>query len=257
MSSDVVTGPTAAPPGTHTNHSSMLASLRPSRASLWYGRSAAMVDRDLAQRFIVLTGANTGIGRATALHLAERGATLVLACRSEEKTRPVLDAIRALGAGEAQFVPLDLSNLDSVRACGARIDAMGRPIDVLLDNAGVAGARGATKQGFELAFGTNHVGHFLLTMLLVPRLRAAKNARIVIVASRAHYDAKGIDFEAVRRRPNRSPGYPSTPCPSSPTCSSRVASPSASVRAASTATRCTPASSRPTHGVACRGHSGP
>ena len=167
-----------------------------------------MVDRDLAQRFIVLTGANTGIGRATALRLAERGATLVLACRSEEKTRPVLDEIRALGAGDAQFVPLDLGDLDSVRACGARIDAMGRPIDVLLNNAGLAGARGSTKQGFELAFGTNHVGHFLLTMLLAARLRAAKNARIVIVASQAHYEAKGIDFDAIRRPTKSVTGLP-------------------------------------------------
>jgi NAD(P)-dependent dehydrogenase (short-subunit alcohol dehydrogenase family) len=85
---------------------------------------------------------------------------------------------------------------------------MARPIDVLLNNAGMAGARGTTKQGFELAFGTNHVGHFLLTMLLVPRLRAAKNARIVVVASRAHYDAKGIDFDAVRRPTKSVTGVP-------------------------------------------------
>jgi NAD(P)-dependent dehydrogenase (short-subunit alcohol dehydrogenase family) len=163
----------------------------------------AKADRDLEQRFIVLTGANTGIGRATAIRLAERGATLVLACRSEEKTRPVLDEIKALGAGEARFLPLNLGDLDSVRECAGQIDALGRPIDVLLNNAGVAGQRGATKQGFELHFGTNHVGHFLLTMLLVPRLRAAKGARIVHVASQAHYDAKGIDFDAVRR-PTRS-----------------------------------------------------
>ena len=168
----------------------------------------AKTDRDLEQRFIVLTGANTGIGRATANHLAQRGATLVLACRSEEKTRPVLDEIKALGAGEARFVPLDLGDLDSVRACAARIDEMARPIDVLLNNAGVAGQRGATKQGFELQFGTNHVGHFLLTMLLVPRLRAAKSARIVNVASRAHYDAKGIDFDAVRRPTKSITGLP-------------------------------------------------
>jgi NAD(P)-dependent dehydrogenase (short-subunit alcohol dehydrogenase family) len=164
--------------------------------------------RDLDQRFIVITGANTGIGRSTALRLAERGATLVLACRSEDKTRPVLEEVRALGAGDAQFVALNLGDLDSVRACAARIDAMGRPIDVLLNNAGVAGARGATKQGFELAFGTNHVGHFLLTMLLVPKIRAAKGARIVNVASRAHYDAKGIDFDAVRRTTKSVTGLP-------------------------------------------------
>jgi NAD(P)-dependent dehydrogenase (short-subunit alcohol dehydrogenase family) len=171
-----------------------------------------MADRDLDQRFIVITGANTGIGRATALRLAERGASLVLACRSEEKTRPVLDEIRALGAGEAQFVALNLGDLDSVRAAAARIDAMGRPIDVLLNNAGLAGSRGATTQGFELAFGTNHVGHFLFTMLLAARVRAAtgkgSTPRIVNVASRAHYDAKGIDFEAARQPTKSLTGLP-------------------------------------------------
>jgi NAD(P)-dependent dehydrogenase (short-subunit alcohol dehydrogenase family) len=160
------------------------------------------MDRDLAGRFIVVTGANTGIGRVTAEQLAARGASLVLACRSEERTRPVLEAIAASG-GDAKYLPLDLGDLASVRACAAKIDAMGRPIDVLINNAGVAGPRGATKDGFELAFGTNHLGHFLLTVLLAPRLRAASGARVVTVASRAHYSARGIDFEAVRH-PTRS-----------------------------------------------------
>jgi len=159
--------------------------------------------RDLEGRFIVVTGANTGIGRETAVRLAERGASVVLACRSEERTLPVLDQIRALGAGEARFVPLDLADLESVRACAARIDSMGRPIDVLVNNAGLAGARGATRQGFELAFGTNHLGHFALTMRLMPRVIAAGRARIVNVASIGHYRAKGIDFDAIRK-PTRS-----------------------------------------------------
>lgn len=161
------------------------------------------IDGSLSGRFIVLTGANTGIGRATAESLAARGATLVLACRTEERTRPVFDAIRARGVGEAQFVPLDLGDFASTRACAERIAAIDRPIDVLINNAGLAGKRGATKDGFEIAFGTNHLGHFLLTMLLLPRLRAARGARIVNVASQAHYDAKGIDFEAVTK-PTRS-----------------------------------------------------
>jgi NAD(P)-dependent dehydrogenase (short-subunit alcohol dehydrogenase family) len=160
------------------------------------------MDKDLAGRFIVITGANTGIGRVTAEQLAARGASLVLACRSEDRTRPVLDAIAAAG-GDARFVPLDLGQLASVRTCAAAIAAMGRPIDVLINNAGLAGARGVTKDGFELAFGTNHLGHFLLTVLLAPKLREAPAARIVNVASRGHYRARGIDFQAVRQ-PTRS-----------------------------------------------------
>jgi NAD(P)-dependent dehydrogenase (short-subunit alcohol dehydrogenase family) len=154
-------------------------------------------ERDLDGKEVVITGANTGIGRATAENLAARGAHVTLACRSEERTRPVLDAIAAAG-GRATFVPLDLASLADVRACGERLAAIDKPLDILINNAGLAAARSLTKDGFEIAFGTNHLGHFLLTMLLMPRLRAAKGARIVNVASRAHYSPKGIDWDAVR-----------------------------------------------------------
>jgi NAD(P)-dependent dehydrogenase (short-subunit alcohol dehydrogenase family) len=163
--------------------------------------------RDLAGRLIVVTGANTGIGRSTAQKLAGRGASLVLACRSEDRARPVLDSILAEG-GEARFVLLDLADLASVRRCAAEIERLGRPVDVLLNNAGLAGHRGVTRDGFELTFGTNHLGHFLLTMLLARPLRAAAGARVVNVSSQAHYDAKGIDFEALRRPTRTITGVP-------------------------------------------------
>lgn len=147
-------------------------------------------------RFVVVTGANTGIGRVTAEVLAARGARVVLACRSESRTAPVLDAIRRAG-GEASFVALDLADFASVRAAAAAILAMNTPIDVLIDNAGLA-APGRTKDGFELTFGTNHLGHFLFTMLLFPRL--TEDGRVVVVSSGSHYQAKGIDFEAVQRK---------------------------------------------------------
>lgn len=154
--------------------------------------------RDLEGRFIVITGANTGIGRVTAEKLAERGASVVLACRSEERTRPVLESIRSRG-GDAIFERLDLGSFDSVREAASRILDRRRPIDVLINNAGLAGQKGLTKDGFELAFGTNHLGHFLLTVLLAPGLLEAEAPRIVNVASRSHYRAKGIDFDAIRR----------------------------------------------------------
>jgi NAD(P)-dependent dehydrogenase (short-subunit alcohol dehydrogenase family) len=153
---------------------------------------------DLEHRHIVITGANTGIGAATTKELAARGAHVVLACRSREKTEPVLGAIRAAG-GSAEFVALDLGSLASVRQCADALLAQGRPIDVLLNNAGVAGQRGITADGFELHFGTNHVGHFLLTMRVMPLLRAAPAARIVNVSSKSHYRATGIDFNLVKR----------------------------------------------------------
>lgn len=163
--------------------------------------------RDLESRTLVITGANTGIGRTAALALGARGARLVLACRSEEKTRPVLDELKALGA-RASFVSLDLGDLDSVRAAADRLLALDVPIDVLLNNAGVAGQRGFTASGFELAFGANHVGHFLLTALVLPKLYAAGSARVVNVSSRSHYRAKTIDFDAVRAPTRTVTGLP-------------------------------------------------
>src|SRR5688572_24621441 len=136
---------------------------------------------------VLITGANTGIGRATAEALADRGYALWLAGRSEEKTRPVIDALRARpGARRVEFLPLDLADLGSVRACAERFESSNEPLHVLIANAGLAAQRGATKQGFELAFGTNHLGHFLLTELLLPALRRGAPSRVVVVASRAH-----------------------------------------------------------------------
>jgi NAD(P)-dependent dehydrogenase (short-subunit alcohol dehydrogenase family) len=156
-----------------------------------------MTERDLVGRVMLVTGANTGIGRVTAEVLAARGARVLIGSRSREKTEPVLEAIRAAG-GEVDFVPLDLADLASVRAAALAVLARPGPLHVLVNNAGLAG-RGLTAQGFELDFGTNHLGHFLLTTLLLPRLRASAPARIVNVASIAHFDARGLDWEALRR----------------------------------------------------------
>jgi NAD(P)-dependent dehydrogenase (short-subunit alcohol dehydrogenase family) len=166
-----------------------------------------MPSQDLAGKYVIITGANTGIGRVTAESLAARGASLLLAGRSEERTKPVIDAIRAAG-GEASFEELDLGDLGSVRACAERILAKKRPIDILVNNAGLAGQRGLSKSGYEVAFGTNHLGHFLFTVLLAPLLRAAPHARVVNVASKAHYQAKGIDFEVITKPTKSVSGLP-------------------------------------------------
>jgi retinol dehydrogenase-12 len=163
--------------------------------------------QDLAGRTFLVTGANTGIGRVTAIELARRGGTVTLAGRSEERTRPVLDAIAAAG-GRASFLALDLGDLASVeRAAKTYLDS-GDRLDVLINNAGLAGQRGITKDGFELQFGTNHVGPFLFTKLLLPRVREGRAPRIVNVASRAHYRAKGIDWEAQREKTRTISGFP-------------------------------------------------
>jgi NAD(P)-dependent dehydrogenase (short-subunit alcohol dehydrogenase family) len=122
-----------------------------------------------------------------------------MACRSLEKAQPVAEAIRAEAKNDAvEVVEVDLASFASIRRTAAALLARDLPIHVLINNAGLA-ARGLTADGFELVFGTNHLGHFLLTHLLLERLRASVPARIVTIASRAHYKASGIDFEAVRR----------------------------------------------------------
>lgn len=153
---------------------------------------------DLDGRSFLVTGANTGIGRVTALELARRGGVVTLACRSEERTRPVLEEIAAAG-GKASFLPLDLADLASVaRAAKTFLDG-GAPLDVLINNAGLVGQRGLTKDGFEMTFGTNHLGPFLFTVLLLPRIRSGSAPRIVNVASTAHYSTKAIDWDALRQ----------------------------------------------------------
>jgi NAD(P)-dependent dehydrogenase (short-subunit alcohol dehydrogenase family) len=165
---------------------------------------------DLDGKTYVVTGANTGIGRETARGLAKRGASVYLASRSEAKTKPVIDAIAAETGdpGNLKSLALDLADLASVRACADAFLATGEPLHGLINNAGLAGKRGLTESGFEIAFGTNHIGHFLLTDLLLDRLRESAPARVVNVSSDAYQRAKGIDWEAVRRPTRTRTGFP-------------------------------------------------
>lgn len=168
-----------------------------------------MSERDLAGKTFVVTGANTGIGKETARVLARRGGRVVLACRSREKTRAVIDELRAQTGNEAlAFVELDLEDLASVRRAAEQILASEPALSVLINNAGLARAPGLTKDGFERTFGVNHLGHFLLTRLLLERLVASAPARIVNVSSHSHYRAKRIDFDALRRPTKTFTGMP-------------------------------------------------
>jgi retinol dehydrogenase-12 len=149
----------------------------------------------------LVTGGNTGIGLATARELASRGGRVFLACRSEAKgSHAVASIVAATGNANVSFLPLDLADLASVRACADAFLATGQPLNVLINNAGLAGQHGLTSDGFEVTFGVNHLGHFALTTALLDRLIASAPARVVTVSSDAHYDAKGIDFTALRRR---------------------------------------------------------
>ena len=119
---------------------------------------------DLKDRTFLITGANTGIGKATVEGLAERGARVIMAGRSAAKHREAIGEISAATTNSRlEFLPLDLGDLNSTRGAATALVERGERIDVLIDNAGVAGQRGRTTQGFELAFGINHLGHFLFT----------------------------------------------------------------------------------------------
>ena len=154
---------------------------------------------DLANKTFIITGANTGIGKITALELARRGAHVILACRSRAKTEPVLAEIAKETGTNPEYVELDLADLASVRTCAAEILARKLPIDGLINNAGLAGQRGSTKDGFEITFGTNHLGHYLFTRLLLNRIKESRGARIVNVSSQSHYAAKGIDWDRLQK----------------------------------------------------------
>jgi NAD(P)-dependent dehydrogenase (short-subunit alcohol dehydrogenase family) len=164
---------------------------------------------DLEGRTFLVTGGNTGIGRATSAALAGRGGRVYVGCRSAPKGEAAVAAIRAeTGNGAVGFLPLDLADLASVRQCAKAFLALDQPLHVLINNAGVAGQRGVTSQGFEVTFGVNHLGHFALTNALLDCLTASTPARIVNVSSDAHYQAKGIDFEALRQRTRGITGFP-------------------------------------------------
>ncbi|MFH8485850.1 oxidoreductase [Streptomyces longisporoflavus] len=145
---------------------------------------------DQSGRTAVVTGANSGIGYVTARELARRGARVVLACRSVERGTRALEELRSdVPSAEAEFRRLDLGDLSSVREFAASYDrdGHGEGLDLLINNAGVmALPYRQTADGFETQFGVNHLGHFALTGLLLPRLLRTPGARIVTVSSAVH-----------------------------------------------------------------------
>jgi NAD(P)-dependent dehydrogenase (short-subunit alcohol dehydrogenase family) len=147
-------------------------------------------------RLTVVTGATGGLGYETALELAGAGAEVLVAGRNSEKGSAAISNIRRVApSAKVRFEMLDLASLASVRAFAAKMVANGRPLDLLINNAGVMNlpARRLTEDGFELQFGTNHLSHFALTGLLLPVLRKAEAPRVVNVSSLAHRGGK-IDF---------------------------------------------------------------
>ncbi|MEI7496015.1 MAG: SDR family NAD(P)-dependent oxidoreductase [Betaproteobacteria bacterium] len=151
----------------------------------------------------LITGGNVGIGRITAIELAKKGFKVIIAGRSLERTQPVVDHINSLAVDEqAIFLPLDLGSFSSVRECVRLFNQLNLPLHLLINNAGVAGLRGLTQDGFEMTFGINHLGHFLLTQLLLEKLQSSGHSRVITVSSRAHKRAAEIDWDALRQPTN-------------------------------------------------------
>jgi NAD(P)-dependent dehydrogenase (short-subunit alcohol dehydrogenase family) len=151
---------------------------------------------DQAGRTAVVTGANSGIGFETARMLALKGARVVLACRRPEQAAAALERIEAeTPLGRVTLERLDLADLDSVTAFAEAFASRHERLDLLVNNAGVmVPPLGRTRQGFELQLGTNHLGHFALTGRLLPLVRRAPHARVVIVSSVAQIIGR-IDFD--------------------------------------------------------------
>lgn len=161
--------------------------------------------RDLSGQRILITGASAGLGAETARALAAHGASVVMAVRDLAKGEGAATTVRAGAASGAkvELCEVDLASLASVRACADRLLAEGKPLNVLIANAGVmACPQGTTADGFETQFGTNHLGHFVFVNRLVPLLLAGAPGRIVCLSSRGHHFSD-VDLD--------DPGFERTP----------------------------------------------
>lgn len=153
-------------------------------------------------KHVLITGGNTGIGKATATELARRGASVTITSRDPARGAAAVEDIRrASGNAAVDVMALDLASLADVRRFAAEFLAAHPRLDVLIENAGlILGERTETVDGFETMFGVNHLGHFLLTHLLLERLRRCAPSRIVVLSSDAHRLAFGLDFDDLQAR---------------------------------------------------------
>lgn len=145
---------------------------------------------------VVITGANTGIGKATAQELAKRGGRIILGCRNMEKCEAAAREIRGKTLNPHVYArQLDLASLESIRHFAQLINQEEQRVDVLINNAGVMRCpAGKTEDGFDMQFGVNHLGHFLLTNLLLRKLQDSAPSRVINVTSLAHVVGQ-MDFE--------------------------------------------------------------
>jgi NAD(P)-dependent dehydrogenase (short-subunit alcohol dehydrogenase family) len=153
------------------------------------------------RKVCIVTGGNSGIGLMTAVGLAQRGAHVFIACRCAAKAEQAVSYIRSsTGNLYIEFLPLDLSSLDSVRTFVKLFLEKQLPLHVLVNNAGIFNTRGTTKEGFELIWGTNYLGHFLLTHLLMEKLKSSAPSRIIMVSSDLALHATSIKWDSLLKK---------------------------------------------------------
>ena len=147
---------------------------------------------NLNGKVFIITGANSGLGYENSLALAEKGATVIMACRNLDRAQPVLEAIkRDVPNAKLELMELDLAYLKSIRAFANSFKSNFDKLNVLINNGGpIIAVHGVTEDGFETHFGVNHLGHFALTGLLLEKLLNTPSSRIVTVSSRMHVDGK-------------------------------------------------------------------
>ena len=158
---------------------------------------------DQGGRIALVTGANSGLGLETARALAQRGATVLLACRQRSRGEAVRQQLLPLARAGLELVDLDLADLASVAAAASHVQREFGRLDLLINNAGLmAPPRSLSREGYELQFAVNHLGHFYLTNLLLPDLKYSAPSRVVNLTCRNYLKAK-INFEDL----NSSQGY--------------------------------------------------
>jgi NAD(P)-dependent dehydrogenase (short-subunit alcohol dehydrogenase family) len=169
-------------------------------ALAFLGKNEYEIKEDLHGKVALITGASSGLGKVAAYEMAAKGCHVFLACRNPQKTEPIIkDIIEKTGNKNVEFIEFIADDLESVKKCAQEFKAKNLPLHILMNNAGLVGVVGLSKQGYQLTFAVNHLSHFLLTELLLPVLKRSAPARIVTLASMANLLGSRYDFQALRK----------------------------------------------------------